>query len=114
MGSASYNENEASLSLKSSFYKKESLLSLKSLRALKLWKTCGKLDCPPEVIEQKAQFLVDKFNAPYCRLYFLKCIHHLSEYDIQRAIELSTRPDIKSPVRYFNAVTKAKLRKLGY
>lgn len=77
-------------------------------------KPCGKTLNKTEVAEFKAQNLVLKFNAPQCREYFLKCVYHLSDSEIQQAIELATRPNILMPVRYFNVVTKQMLTKHGY
>jgi hypothetical protein len=77
-------------------------------------KTCGKVFTAPEVAEFKADNLVIKFNAPQCRKFFLKCVYHLSEAEIQNAIELATRPSIKVPVKYFNVVAKQMLTKHGY
>lgn len=77
-------------------------------------KPCGKTLNKTEVAEFKAQNLVLKFNAPQCREYFLKCVYHLSDSEIQQAIDLATRPNILMPVRYFNVVTKQMLTKHGY
>lgn len=77
-------------------------------------KPCGKVLTRPEVAEFKADNLVVKFKAPQCRQFFLKCVYHLSEAEIQNAIELSTRPGIKVPIRYFTVVAKQMLVKRGY
>lgn len=77
-------------------------------------KVCGKVLTRPEVAEFKADNLVIKFNAPQCRKFFLKCVYHLSEAEIQNAIELATRPNVRVPVKYFNVVAKQMLAKHGY
>lgn len=63
----------------------------------------------PELAEFKANLLVEKFNAPNSRLFFLKCIYHLSEYEIQNAVERSQQPWVKSPIKYFVKYCYSKL-----
>lgn len=65
------------------------------------------------VAEAKANVLVAIFNAPHCREFFLKCVYHLPEQDIARAVDVSTRPNIVSPIRYFNKTCKQLLIKHG-
>lgn len=77
-------------------------------------KTCGKVSIKSEVAEAKANFLVEQFNAPQCRLFFLKCIYHLPEYKLQQAIESAMKPEIKSHIRYFTVVAKKALVEEGY
>lgn len=59
--------------------------------------------------EFKAQRLVEKYNSPQSRNFFLKCVYNLSEHDIEDAIELSMRPWIKCPVKYFVKICYQKL-----
>lgn len=75
-----------------------------------MWKT-RKISCSEA--EAKAELLVRKLSAPQCRKFFLKCIYHLPEAEIQNALEVSMKPQIYSPVRYFNKVCKTKLAKRG-
>ena len=77
----------------------------------KLSQNCAKLS--PRIAEAKADTLINVFNAPQCREYFIKCVYHLSADFIAKAIDYSTRPGIMSPVKYFNAMTKAELLKQG-
>lgn len=81
-------------------------------------KPCGKLSIKrritPGEAESRAQVLVDKFKAPQCRLFFLKCIYHLPEYKIANLVETSLRPNIKSHIRYFTVAAKHELELLGY
>ena len=72
---------------------------------------CGKIDA--RTAENKANALICIFNAPHCRRFFLKCIYHLNEQDIADAVDVATRPDIISPIRYFNKVCKQKLSEQG-
>lgn len=67
----------------------------------------------PYQAEAQASALIAIFNAPQCRNFFLKCVYHLKDSEIQEVINYSTRPNILSPVRYFNKVCKAKLDDLG-
>lgn len=77
-------------------------------------KLCGKPSTiKSELAEARADALIQIFQAPYCREYFLKCIYHLPSDYIDKAIDYSTRPGIISPVRYFNRITKVELSKQG-
>jgi len=62
-----------------------------------------------DIAEFKAQKLVEKYNAPQSRNFFLKCIYHLTEADIENAVELSMQPWVKSPIRYFVRICYSKL-----
>lgn len=59
--------------------------------------------------EMVADRLVEIFNAPQSRNFFLKCAWHLSEDQIWTAVENSQRPRIKSPIRYFVACCNKEL-----
>ena len=90
------------------FCKKDSMIFNERKR------TCGKLGISTEVADRRADRLVQKFGAPQCRLFFLKCIYHLSEAQIEQAIEAAMRPQIKSKIRYFAVVAKQKLEEAGF
>ena len=77
-------------------------------------KACGKVALTTEAADRKADLLIQKFNAPQCRLFFLKCIYHLPEYKIQRAIESAFRPNVKSHIRYFVVCAKKELELAGF
>ena len=77
-------------------------------------RTCGKVAISTEVANRKAELLIQKFNAPQCRLFFLKCIYHLPEYKIQQAIESAFRPNVKSHIRYFVVCAKKELSIAGF
>jgi len=77
-------------------------------------RTCGKVAISTEVANRKAELLIQKFNAPQCRLFFLKCIYHLPEYKIQQAIESAFRPNVKSHIRYFVVCAKKELSMAGF
>lgn len=89
---------------------KQSLTNNDQCNNVRLWKTNR---ISSDEAESKARFLVERLNAPNCRNFFLKCIYHLSESEIQSALECSTRPYIKSPVKYFNRICKTKLTQRG-
>lgn len=59
-----------------------------------------------EEVDQMADWLVDKLEAPHCRPYFCKCAYHLSHEQIASALVMATMPTVQSPVRYFNKITK--------
>lgn len=67
----------------------------------------------PYVAEAKANVLIAIFNAPHCREFFLKCVYHLPEQDIARAVDVSTRPSVVSPIRYFNKTCKQMMANRG-
>lgn len=78
-------------------------------------KGCGKLDqksgkpvknLSAYQAEQKADALIRFFNAPNCREFFLKCIYHLTEDEIYKAMQNATRSYVNSPVKYFNKTCK--------
>lgn len=56
--------------------------------------------------DQMADWLVEKLEAPYCRQYFCKIAYHLTYEQIASALVSATMPTVKSPIKYFNAVTK--------
>lgn len=78
---------------------------------LKSGKTVNKLNSYQA--EQKANALISYFNAPNCREFFLKCVYHLTEDEIYKAIENATRPYVNSPVKYFNKTCKQIMLKRG-
>ena len=78
-----------------------------------MWKTHRVNHISAGEAETKAAFLVQRLNAPQCRKFFLKCIYHLSEADIQNALEASTRPGVICSARYFNRICKIKLTQRG-
>lgn len=90
---------------------KQSLTNNDQCNNVRLWKTNR---ISSDEAESKARFLVERLNAPNCRNFFLKCIYHLSESEIQSALECSTRPYVKSPIKYFNRICKTKLTQRGF
>ena len=86
--------------------------SLNTMNNVRVWKTSTNRISSEEA-ETKATFLVERLKAPNCRNFFLKCIYHLSEADIQNALEAATRPYVKCPAKYFNRVCKIKLSQRG-
>ena len=77
-------------------------------------KCCGKVALSTEVADRRADLLIQKFNAPQCRLFFLKCVYHLPEYKIQQAIESAFKPNVKSHIRYFVVCAKKELSLAGF
>ena len=78
----------------------------------KLSEKCGKLTS--KQAEARANALIAIFNAPQCREFFLKCIYHLTSDEIKQVVDYANRPQVISPVRYFNKVCKTKLAERGY
>ena len=88
----------------------------------KSYKTCGKSsEKSGKVVkkidsyqaEQRADALISYFQAPNCREFFLKCIYHLTDDEIKKAIESSARPYVNSPIKYFNKTCKQMMLKRG-
>lgn len=102
------NDVKQSLTINESMNRDSSLW--KSRKTKSLWKTHR---ITAQEAETKARFLVERLNAPECRNFFLKCVYHLSEADIQNALEMATRPYIKCKARYFNKCCKNKLTERG-
>lgn len=73
-----------------------------------LWKTNR---ISSDEAEAKARFLVERLDAPQSRNFFLKCIYHLSEAEIQTALEGATKPYVKHKAKYFSRVAKIMLDK---
>lgn len=63
--------------------------------------------------EKRADVLIARFNAPHCREFFLKCIYHLTDAEINQALECSARSYVNSPVKYFNKTCKQMMLKKG-
>lgn len=64
--------------------------------------------------ECKARFLAQRLNAPNCYKFYLKCVYHLSEAEVQQALEVATRPYVKCPAKYFSTAAKRLLTAKGY
>ena len=92
---------------------KRSLNTMNNVNNDRMWKTQKTNHISSEEAEVKAAFLVERLKAPNCRKFFLKCIYHLSEADIQDALEAATRPYVNCPAKYFNRVCKIKLSERG-
>ena len=92
---------------------KLSLITNDSMIDNTVWKNCGKHRISTDEAEAKATFLVQRLNAPQCRKFFLKCVYHLSEAEIQSALECATRPYVKCKAKYFNRCCKNLLIKQG-
>ena len=59
--------------------------------------------------ERIADNLVEKFDAPSSRNFFLKCAWHLSESVIWTIYEISQEKKVKQPLRYFVAACNREL-----
>lgn len=75
-------------------------------------KVCGKLSETQQRADhadQIADWLSNELDAPYCRAYFCKCAYYLPYEQITSTLAMAKMPKVKSPVKYFNAVTKRLL-----
>lgn len=75
-------------------------ISLKR-NSMKINESLNKKSVQSKSTELLADRLVEIFNAPNSRNFFLKCAWHLSEDQIWTAVENSRRPKVKSPIKYF-------------
>ena len=89
---------------------KQSLTNNEQCNNVGMWKTNR---ISSEEAEAKARFLVERLKAPNCRKFFLKCVYHLSESEIQNALESATRPYVRCQAEYFNRICKIKLTERG-
>lgn len=55
--------------------------------------------------------LLDKLQEPSSWKFYLKCAYHLSEDQIWKFVELATKPQVKSPNRYFVYLASKEMRK---
>lgn len=97
-----------SMKVKQSLTINESMIRVKPVE---MWKTQRMTAIEAE---RRAYWLVERLNAPTCYKFYLKCVYHLSEAEIQQALEVSTRPGIKSPARYFSTTAKKMLQTKGF
>jgi hypothetical protein len=77
-------------------------------------KLCKTSKISAQEAECKARFLAQRLNAPNCYKFYLKCVYHLSEAEVQTALEVSTRPYVKCPAKYFSTTAKKLLIARGY
>lgn len=77
-------------------------------------KLCKTNKISAQEAECKARFLVQRLNAPNCYKFYLKCVYHLSESEVQQALEVATRPYVKNQAKYFSTAAKRLLIKKGY
>lgn len=60
-------------------------------------------------VDNIADHLVSKFQAPGSRNFFCKCAWNLSEDEIWTAYEQAHGPKIKAPLKYFITVCQIKM-----
>lgn len=70
--------------------------------------------CSEAEAEAGAQRYIRKLGAPECRLFFLKVMYWLPYNDRERLLEAATRPNVRSPKRYFTFCAKRALAKYGH
>lgn len=103
--------NDKSMTIKQSLISMKSMTMSNSNPVEKLWKS-NKITA--QEAETKARFLAQRLNAPDCYKFYLKCVYHLSEAEIQQALEVATRPYVRCPARYFSTSAKKLLVTKGY
>lgn len=103
--------NDKSVNIKQSLISVKSMTMSNSNPVEKLWKS-NKITA--QEAEAKARFLTQRLNAPDCYKFYLKCVYHLSEAEIQQALEVATRPYVRCPARYFSTSAKKLLVAKGY
>lgn len=103
--------NDKSVTIKQSLISMKSMTMSNSNSVEKLWKN-NKITA--KEAEAKARFLAQRLNAPDCYKFYLKCVYHLSEAEIQQALEVATRPYVRCPARYFSTSAKKLLVAKGY
>ena len=83
-------------------------------KGLAVEKLCKTSKISAQEAECKARFLAQRLNAPNCYKFYLKCVYHLSEAEVQQALEVATRPYVKCPAKYFSTAAKRLLTAKGY
>ncbi len=91
---------------KDSFLKKRSLTMIKATKRKKL--------CSDVEAENGAERYVRIFDAPECRLFFLKVMYHLPYDERERIREAALKGKVKNPKKYFTYCAKRSLEKFGY
>lgn len=64
-------------------------------------------------IDCMADRLVRIYGAESSRQFFLKCYWHLDEEFVENVIEMSNRPQIKAPLKYFVSSCHNEMLKIG-
>jgi hypothetical protein len=77
-------------------------------------KLCKTNKITAQEAETKARFIAQRLNAPNCYKFYLKCIYHLSEAEVQQALEVATRPYVKCHAKYFSTAAKRLLQQKGF
>ena len=70
--------------------------------------------CSDKEAEAGAQRFIKILNAPECREFFLKVMYHLPYETRERILELSIKPGIRTPKKYFTYSAKRELALLGF
>lgn len=93
------------------------LFNDKSMKIIEVSHKRNNNDKSMKVIEAKVgytEYLADKlveiYNAPTSRNFFLKCAWHLPEDIIWTAVENSRKKAVRSPIKYFVAICNRALR----
>jgi hypothetical protein len=94
---------------------KQSLIINESMnKSSHVEKLCKTNRITAQEAEAKARFLTQRLNSPLCYKFYLKCVYHLSEAEIQQALEVATRPYVRCPAKYFSTSAKKLLIAKGF
>lgn len=70
--------------------------------------------CSDAEAEAGADRLIEKLDAPECRLFFIKVMYYIPYDERERLLNIAVRPCIKSPKKYFTFSAKRALARLGH
>ena len=87
----------------------ESLNKLKNRSMTMKRKLCSDVEA-----ENGADRYIRIFDAPECRLFFLKVMYHLPYDERERIREAAQNGKVRSPKNYFTYSAKKALEKYGY
>lgn len=76
--------------------------------------TMKKKLCSDKEAENGAERYIRIFDAPECRLFFLKVMYHLPYEEREDICAAARREKIKCPKKYFTYCAKRALSKYGY
>lgn len=87
-----------------SFLKKTSMINDRDNHKVKF--------CSDREAENGAERLVKILSAPECRNFFIKVMYRLPYIERERILEMATKPNIKSPKKYFTHSAKIAMEQV--
>ena len=86
----------------------------KTSMSMTMTKTAKSKLCSDAEAESGASRYIKIFDAPECKLFFLKVMYHLPYDERERLREAAQKSWVKNPKKYFAYSAKKALAKYGY